>query len=359
MKKVSLYLLLFSLILVAPLIQNHHTQIDKSTDIVQHTAVIQSIVDGKSLPWIVYVGEVVVGYPLAGIVKVTGVDVRTVYVWFNFIALIGAALSLFFVTRKLVGKTASWLSIPITMFCSVSLLAQFTSGIIFNVINMYIILPWALYFVVKWITKKRWPYLLSSIIMLGVFFIFHATGIYLPFGMGLFFALAIIYRIFKGRYASFKPIMMLCVPLVVIGAILATKYLPMLKFMGSDMGMDYNTVSLFQFVRLNLGYVTTGLLCLAGYGYITVRKQIQLSTETKLFGLLLLCFVLPLSVGMFLNISASSARMALDLASIIALLVACMLGVLIERKRGWLRDATIYLTIAGVVITLFSWLISG
>ncbi len=359
MKKVICYLLLFSLILLAPLIQNHHQQIDKSTDIVQHTAVIQAVVGGQPLPWVVYMGEVIVGYPLAGIVKLSGLDVKTVYLWFNFLALISAAFSLFFVTRKLIGKTASWLSVPITMFCSVSILAMFTAGVIFNVINMYVILSWALYFVIKWITRKRWYYWLVSILMLGLFFVFHATGMYLPFAMALFLGMAVLYRIFKGQYVSFKPIMMLCIPMAIIGVFLSLKYLPMLKFMGGDIGMDYSVVNPFQFIRLNLGYVTTGLLCLAVCGYIALRKQIKLTTETKLFGLLLLCFTLPLSAGMFLNILASSARMALDLASIIALLIACLLGALLEKRGGWFKDAVMYIVIAGVCVTLFSWLRSG
>jgi hypothetical protein len=358
MKKVILYLLLFSVILIAPLIQNHHSQIDNSTDIVQHTAVIQAIVDGQPLPWILYIGELVVGYPLAGIIKLTGFDDRSVYIWFNFIALIGAAFSLFFVTRKLVGNKASWLSVPITMFCSVSILAMFTAGVVFNVVNMYVIFPWAVYFVVKWITQKRLYYWMLSVLMLGLFFIFHASGMYLPFAMAMFCGLAVLYRC-KGKYASFKPIMILCLPMIAVGAVLAVKFLPMLEYMGGDIGMDYNAVSPFQFIRLDLGFVTTALLCLAVYGYIVTRKQLVVSIETKIFGLLLFCFVLPLSVGMFLNISASSARMALDSASLIALLVACLLGILLEKRGGWFKDIVTYGTIAGVCITLFSWLRSG
>ena len=141
---------------------------------------------------------------------------------------------------------------------------------------------------------------------------------------------------------------------------LAVKYLPLKECMGNNMGMDYGVVNPFQFVRLYLGYMTAILLCLAGYGYIVSRKQIKFTSAAKLFGLLLLCFAIPLSVGIFLNISASSVRMALDLASIIALIVACLLGVLLDIKRGgWFKDAVTYTVVAGVCITLFSWLRYG
>jgi len=358
-KRIFVYLLVVSLILLMPIIQNRHQQIDNSSDIKAHTAVIQAVVDGQPLPYIIYMGVLVIAYPLAGIVKLTGFDVRTVYIWFNFIALIGAAFSLFFVTRKLVNKTASWLSVPITMFCSVSILAMFTAGVIFNVINMYVILPWAVYFMVKWITQKKWYYWLISIAMLGLFFVFHASGMYLPFAMASFLGGAILWRILKGQYTSFKPILMLCLPLMAIGVGLSARLLPLLGYL-DRLGMDYGAINPSQFVKLNLGFVTAILLCLGIYGYIVSRKLIRISIEAKLFGLLLLCFVLPLAVGMAFNILSASARLALDLGAIMALIIACLLGVLLDTKRGWwIKDAVTYLTIAGVCITLFSWLRAG
>ena len=354
----------------------NYLSIGVSTDMATHTNIINALVNNTPIESfdIIYYGEFVVGYPLAMIIRLTGWDTNTVYLAFNFLALAGAALSLFYVTKKMVGDNAALLVIPVTFFCTTSILGLFKYGVIFNIINMYIILPFAIYFGVKWMVKRGIINFAISIFLFALFSVFHITSIYVPAAFALLLFIALMYKLVFNRRFN-----MLAVSIPSICFILLSMILPRLfrstSFTSSQSAitdainrsidsapvappiLGYGTVMPPQFIGQFLSPTTFMLLCLAVCGYFRLRKRITFSLTEKWFGIIILCFIIPLSAVTFTNFGGVSVRTASDLATLIALLTACLIGVLIKVARGkWFAYTIAGVTLVGTSSTLATWL---
>ena len=165
---------IFAVILI-PLFRNNEIlqTIKASTDMKAHVG----YVTGENTYYL-YGGQVVLKYlfyPFAH-----SRFINTIYLWFNFAALFGAVLSVYHVTKRLVNGLAAWLVIPMLFLVATGILGLFKYGVIFSIINMYIIFPFTVLFMVYWLTGKGNRYGVLGFIALGVFSVFHATGMYLP-----------------------------------------------------------------------------------------------------------------------------------------------------------------------------------
>ena len=98
---------------------------------------------------ILYLALFIIGYPLDLVSYVFNIDNDVLFLWFNFIVLIGVGITLFFVFKNLISIYAGLLALLIPVFTSFSILLLFYSGVIFEIINMCIILPLAFYFGIR------------------------------------------------------------------------------------------------------------------------------------------------------------------------------------------------------------------
>ena len=171
-----------------------------------------------------YYAYVVLGYPLRGIESLIGLSINSMFMWFNFLVLVGVGLTFYFVLSRLVNRKAGLFALIIPIFLSRGVLIQYDFGMVFNIINFSIILPWLIYFAIKWAKERRLHQLLLSLFFACGFGLFHNTGIYMvPLAIGI---LGILYghRIFikKQKYTDYALTLFLS-GIAIIGVV--TQYL--------------------------------------------------------------------------------------------------------------------------------------
>jgi hypothetical protein len=151
---------------------------------------------GEPIPPVRYNAYYIVGYPLDLIANIFHTNKDVLFFWFNYIVLFGIGLSLFYILKNLINLATGLLTLLIPIFASYSILLLFYSGVIFNLINICIILPFAIYFMIKYIQTIKAKYAVGSVLMFALFSIFHITGIYLSFMVigGLFLYVLYVWR---------------------------------------------------------------------------------------------------------------------------------------------------------------------
>lgn len=363
-------LVLSAVFIIIPLLQGEYALIEQSTDMEAHTNIIDSFINGTPMPRLLYFGQVIVGAPLAALIILTRLSTDTIYVIFNFLVLIGVALTLYYVVKWLVGLRAAWLVVPVCIFATPSLLGLFKYGVIFDIINIGIILPWAIYFGVKWYVTTKKHYAVASLSLMLLYSVFHVTGLYLPFALTILVVVAIVYKVFVNRRYQLMPIGIfgiMIIPwyivMVVVGVLSLTSEpsgggIPF----GGDNILGYGTVTPLQFTYQFLGISTAVLLAIAIAYYVGMRKRVRIGLEAKLFGLTLCCFAVPLIIGMFTNIFGASVRLASDLATIVALITVCLIGALLNSRKRFAIELFVVsssIVAIGTAYTLSIWLFGG
>ncbi len=309
--KTHVVLIAFCLILLMPLFLGNRLEIERSTDMETHLGVISNMLNSMALPPLNYWGDIIIGWPVALLIKFVnlpanirqflGLNVANLYIVFNFLVLIGVAVSIYFVSRKLVGISASNLIIPITLFCTTGILGLFKYGVIFSIINMYIILPFAIYFGIRWLTKRGWYNLSVAICLFALFSVFHITAMYLPYAFGLLLVGVVVYKLISKSKMDIKPILALSVIVLALNIVLTKYFLPQASILTqsaitdavqgianpssiasalpspSNSALTYGAVMPLQFVRDFLSLPTLLLFCLAVVGYILLSHKLTLA----------------------------------------------------------------------------------
>lgn len=149
---------------------------------------------------VLYGAYYIIGYPLDIASHVLHVDNDTLFFWFNYLALWGVGISMFFVFRHLLGTVAGLLALVVPVFTSFAVLLLFYSGVIFNIINMGIVLPWICYFAIRLVMTGRKCYAVGVVCLSSLFAVFHSTGVYLPFICLAGLIVYILYKRWSGEH---------------------------------------------------------------------------------------------------------------------------------------------------------------
>lgn len=169
-----LWVLLF-IVVITPMIFNSQLYLSLNNDSVSHLVVFNAIKDGGN-PQFLYLGQKLTGYSLVWINKITHIDIAILFMWFNFLSLYLAGISVGWmvkVTTK--NRIASFLSACVIIFGVLSTLRLFMSGTIFNIIDILFFVPIILAFIYKMVDEKN-PLYLFIIIPLSVFtYYFHSS----------------------------------------------------------------------------------------------------------------------------------------------------------------------------------------
>jgi hypothetical protein len=183
-KWVAIILLALAVILVLPPILHSYIYPNGGDDSGIHMTVIEQITPSQPIPKLIdYGGEVIVGYPMILARDYLHIPLPVSFMWFTYLALVGAMLTIYFVTSKLFGQISGLLTTILAVFVVGIILQQFLAGLIFNLINMSIIFLWLAYFLVTAIAKKKWKLLIPVGVIGALFMVFHASGRYIT-GIG-------------------------------------------------------------------------------------------------------------------------------------------------------------------------------
>lgn len=359
---VWLCLVVFCLIIILPPIIHGYVYPNIGDDTAAHMNILDKIgffssQDVSPVEQIRYGAIYIVGYPLDIINHFTGIDKDVLFLWFNYLALIGVGLSLFFVFKNLINFQAGLLALIIPIFTSYGMLLLFYSGVIFEIINIGIILPFACYFAIKWQYDKSKRYAIGAICLFALFTVFHSTGIYLPFILVATFVTYIIYKLVKKQPISkkitilgFLALACMAVVLIFFNSILGTIWAGMDATNIKISGLTLLSESLFRYMSpfLITIILLSGALLYSDYKHILPKEKYTILT----FGLLALV-MLP---AMLFGWSPQPFRQGLDFAIFLSMGAVALLGVII--RLGRYRVVTYGLTvlaIGGSVFNIGNW----
>jgi hypothetical protein len=286
-----------------------------------------------------YYGHLIIGYPIKWFASLTGFSINSIFLWFNYLALVGAGYTLFFVMSKLVNFKSGLLSLIIPFFVSLGFWWQFDDGMVFNIISIGIILPLFAYFLIRWITQKK-THQFVLVFVLGILYsAFHSTGIYLAPTLGILLLAYVI----RNKRKSDISIVSVLVGLVVIGSIVSYGlYTHTQVILPKAISYSFQG-RLFPFIYYIEGISFVGLIILITSFYLGWR-MVNLESKLLIYGFGVLSVLLLLAS---LGISPSPDRQIFDLSSILAFIVCVIAGVALKYNKSF-NMVVIALIVIGV-----------
>ena len=351
-------------IVIAPPIAHSYIYPSAGDDTADHLAVFDNLTSFWNCR---YLGLPMAGYVIKALSQATGATTDSLFLWFNYLALVGACVVLFVTLTKLVNKWAGFFAIPIAVFCTQSILKLFYCGTIFHIINMYLVLPLAVFFLISWIQEKK-NYQL--VLAYGLFLLFstaHLTSLYLVGTMGLFLAFVITYKVAANRdEIDLKKVVPAISGIMVMNLASAWATLPefgqhISETVARAAGITEQPItppSFGNFSMVYAGYVTLGILLPALLLVLRERGHLEVQLKTKLFLGFLAALVIFLAIGAFTRISPDPIRVALDLSVTIAILTVCLVGIGLEATKGKkvMVLAVCALVAVGILLSVPHWL---
>lgn len=366
------------LLLVSPLLTKNHiyTKIISGGDFASHLRAITAVANGDSPAYVPYLGESIFARVLGWISLLFHIEPTTVFWGFLIISILAIGFSMFNFGKLLGGTSTAWLALLITMLCTTTILEYYSGAIIYSVINMFLILPWAIMAISYWYAYKKKVYLICGLASFALFSGFHLTSLYLPYWAAAFLAALTVWGLIKKNIwdqilkASLLIITILGINLIITQLSFKPTTLSFLNDGGGErltiainrlnwnyltLAWDYIYYTIMRYIKLAtfiIGFFSLPLL-------LYYRKKVFLNLETQitLFALTIIGGVLL--VGAVLKFSPNPDRQQLDSAGIIAMIVAILLGQLLKIEftgRKLLAFISVGIIVAGSFSTIQNWL---
>jgi hypothetical protein len=360
MKKrfVAMILIAFAAIIFLPPIIHGYVYPTLGQDTATHEEVFDKIKIGSPIPSfygagtnIRYSGYYLIGYPLDLINRITNISKDTLFFWFNYIALFGVGVSLFYIFKNLLGIYAGLLALFIPVFTSYAILLLYYSGTIFNFINMGIILPFIIYFVIKALTQKG--YWIGVFVLGIVFATFHSSGAYLPFYAVVGYLVNLLYKLIRKQVIPKKEII---IGVILISAsILFVVINPLRVNFENDgaFGLLLLQKSLFYYMSVSLTLVILSCVVL-----VIIKWKAVLPKEKLVLSIFGIATVMLLPAILF-GWSPQPFRQGLDMAIILSMVAVILISIIIRLdKRRLVTILVLALIIGGSYVNMKNWLVS-
>jgi len=292
---VPLVLVGFLLLIILPPILYGYIYPNNGDDSAHHLQYFDAI--GSGVPAsAMYLGRLVVGYPLVWLSNVSNLSVDVLYLWFNF----GTLLLIGIVVYKTVSLVFNWqaglLTVPLVLFVTPSTLNLFDNGAVYDLITVGALLPLFLLCSV-YAVKTRIPWLWYAVALFPFLVCFHSIS--------LVSSLSIDPSISK---------------LVIVP--------------------EGKVVTAPQAIESGLGVIFEMSLFVAAVGCMSLLllfrryKDIKIDRSQKMLILLLLLTIVGLFIGMVSGIGGIAMRFAVDLCIVLAMFVGCLVGVVWQTIRS-------------------------
>ena len=340
--------IVFIIIVLLPPILNEYIYVGDGDDSSLHLTNIKS----SDLFNQLYLGYAVIGYPVKFISNAFQLDLNMVYMWTCYILLICVGLSFYYVLSRLVNWQAGLLGMYIPFFITLGLWWQFDYGMVFNYVNVGIILPFLIYHSVKYIST---PTLKRCLVVIGIsiiFGLFHSTSIYILPTVVLLIVIYYIKHKLKHQKVDHR-LMMTGIVVVTFNIIcLGILYAQTQKILPEAIFEAFSGIRMcppFYYVGC-VSLFTLGILAYSLYSYKGIKGKTD-QVSKLLIILSVLAMVLFIST---LGISESPDRQIMDMGTILAL-IACVLGGLIIQHDKIGRVIIISLVSIGFIVNLGGW----
>ena len=325
-KYVWIILLVLSVILLLPPIVHGYIYPNGGDDTSHHLIVMEQVKLADPIPHLyLYAGQWMVGYPLIIMRDYLHISLPLSFMWFNYLALVGALFSIYFVCSKMFGKVAGLLTAVVAVFAAQIILEQFLAGLIFNLINMSIIFIWLAYFTVTGIVRRNWKRGMVAVLLAALFVNFHATGNYIAV-LGAPFVI--------GSPGTFYSI---------------TEKIKQ----GLTIFNHVSSADMMNYIQ-----VATGIFAVAGIGFYFAIKEWRKNKEVSLFVILLsiLCAGLVVIACPILTISPVPVRQLQDAINLAVIIGGFLLGLWLRKVEFNTGIVVAVVVILSVVLVLPNWL---
>ena len=345
------------------IIHNHiYNTIWESTDLKAHSDIISNFAQGNiSLTNILYPAQAVFGVILGGIDKVIPVSATSLFLGFMILVLVGAGFAIYWLFSHIDGIEKGWLVLLIAMFGCTSILALYSYGVIFSILNVYIVLMFGILCTVKWLSTHKVWYLVGALLLAGIFCVLHPTGLYLPISMVVIMAGLLVYKIVKAWKPKIWIYLIISAAILIVGAI---AYLFIFRDNGilDKFDIQYNSeLEWWSLLVSNLTWIIIILGITAIIGIVIYRKKIEISNEAKYLLCILAAIVITLVGAYLFGGGFQPVRIILDLSTIIAMIIGVAVVLVIKAEKNDtvkpLSIVSCILVSCGVVGNLITWVV--
>jgi hypothetical protein len=355
-------LFVFAVIILLPPIIHGYVYPNIGDDTAAHMNIFDRIgffapEDDSPIEKIRYGAIYIVGYPLDMASHIFNVDNDALFMWFNYLALLGVGITLFFVFKNLIGLSAGLLALLIPIFTSYSILLLFYSGVIFEIINIGIILPLACYCVIKWVMTKKKRFVIGAICISMLFAVFHSTGIYLPIILAVVF-MAFVY--FKAELVKGHPTVsrMIGIAGALCCVVLFVLLSPIIRHVFEAQSLPSEGVSGIALLVTSLLHYMSYLLLVVLLVSIAllVSEYKNINTTEKLTVLVFSILAVVMLPAILFGWSPQPYRQGYDFAIFLSLVSVALVGIII--RLGKYRMVTyllVGLAFGGAVLHIYDW----
>ena len=261
-----------------------------------------------------YLGQRITGYELVWLERMTGINIITLFMWFNYLVLIiGGIMTMIMIEKITKSKLAGILSMFVITFGTGAVTHLFWSGTIFNVMEMAVLLPLTILTFYLLIEKRNIKNFLFFIISAIILLLYHPT-----FGINTYSYIPTIRNATEGNSIGESIINPIAVIFILIG--------------------------ITNFTCFIIGIINI------------VKQEITLSQIITITSIILTAILF--GVLAFTKITAFSSRMAMNLAIVINLLTVIFLGLILKNKESKsiiTNSICISLLIVGIIPNLVQW----
>ena len=362
---IVLGLIILSLLFTPLITDNGIVQgIKNSTDMKAHIEAVQS-----DNPHYLYYGQAILRFIMKPFAHSEYLE--TLYIWFNFLVLALIVLVMTSIAYKVSGKYSSYIIVFMMLWCSTGILALFKYGVIFNIINMYLILPMIIYLIVNWFQSKKLWQIILAVALIIFCSIIHYTGLYIAYAVMLAMIGYLIYSFWKHKKGNILKIVVLSVIVVTVNIGLSMVFIHRAPELESTIFAEKPAI--VSGVIENDSYNTEQVLTEKIYSKVTIlAKYASLAVAAILLISTLLwsasgigtgylyimgCFCVALLGGYCLEVIADYNRLALDAASMLSIFAALAIGAVMKVRNSWKFNSIVYILVAiSAVPNIIKWI---
>jgi len=344
-------------------------------------------------------------YPSLGIsMWVLGVTNRAVHLnpevlfyLYSLVVLFGVGVTLYYLGEMAGGYKVGWIMLALGLLCTTSILALYSYACLASILNVYIILMWAIISFSRWHTTRRILYLALGLILIALYSGLHPTSFYIPYVMGmlaiLLFALLGLRKINLKNIGIYLGIIITVIIInLTMSHLLMDRQLTVLtsyvdagvqNIIPSSQEVIVDTTTLpspqepditkpsypspLQIIWANLRdtsgtfvqYLTPVTIVIGIFVAMgTYKARLWRYIKNWCPLILLSCFAITLIGGSYIRATYLPERIILDASAMIAFIMAILLGELIKRKNLlWLKISSYVLMGFGTIQSLIRWVV--
>lgn len=362
-----------TVIVLIPLITKNHIYImitqtpGRTMDFINYVVIVETITNGDIPYPIIHPAQLYFGKFLALIVNTFSVDTINLVIIFYFVLLFLTIVVIYLIVSNVTNKHNGWIAVGLIVLCTTGIMGLFTYGIVFNIVNIYIFLLSAILFASKWLSVGKWYNLVFSLAFLALYSVSHLTSLYAPYSLLVIIGgIGLIKVIKRGSVSIKKPLVLWSLAVAVnigLSYIAFPIHLPLMNNITANNAAaiaGFGSVSQLGQMPLTIGYFISDLLSLTTTTILILviaaawkyRKQIKYSKQTKYMLAILGGFIVALGIGSFTVLSPEPMRTGIDMATLLAITIAIMLG---SMKVYWVNCASVMLIGIYSIITIISW----